>query len=118
MAVRRVPVWFGGSAPDAARTATTALTFANALRTFYGFVYRPAAAMERDTALRAYFITRVRFHHHVVPLFGPWLFAPLVRLAHWLSARLRPLQSGRLEVYLGLIGLLFVLILGLVAVGL
>jgi hypothetical protein len=45
--VRRAPVWFGGTAPDSARTATTALTFSNALRTFYSFVYRPTAELTR-----------------------------------------------------------------------
>jgi formate hydrogenlyase subunit 3/multisubunit Na+/H+ antiporter MnhD subunit len=118
MRLRRVPVWYGGSTPEAARTATTALTFANALRTVYGFVYRPGAATERETALRTYFITRIRFRHHVAPLFGPWLFAPPVRLVHKLSARLRLLQSGQLNAYLGFIGLLFVLILCLVTAGL
>ena len=39
--IRRVPVWYGGSHPDPQRTATTALTFSNALRTFYSFIYRP-----------------------------------------------------------------------------
>lgn len=50
--VRRAPVWYGGSAPDAARTATTALTFSNALRTFYSFIYRPTAETTRETTAR------------------------------------------------------------------
>ncbi|MDA8050066.1 MAG: proton-conducting transporter membrane subunit [Rhodospirillales bacterium] len=111
--VRRVPVWYGGSAPDVARTVTTALTFSNALRTFYSFVYRPTAETTRETAAREYFVTKLSFSHDVAPVFGPFLFAPAVRLVRAVSARLRVLQSGQLNFYLGLIGLLLVIILGL-----
>jgi hydrogenase-4 component B len=114
--VRRAPVWYGGSTPDAARTATTALTFSNALRTFYSFIYRPTAEATRETTAREYFVTRLTFTHEVAPVFGPWLFAPAVRLVRGVSARLRGLQSGHLNFYLGLIGLLLVIILALTLV--
>ena len=114
--VRRAPVWYGGSAPDIARTATTALTFSNALRTFYSFVYRPRVETKRETVGREYFVTRLSFSHEVAPVFGPWLFAPAVRLVRGASARLRGLQSGHLNFYLGLIGLLLVIILALTLV--
>ena len=114
--VRRAPVWYGGSAPDIARTATTALTFSNALRTFYSFVYRPRVETKRETVGREYFVTRLSFSHEVAPVFGPWLVAPAVRLVRSVSARLRGLQSGHLNFYLGLIGLLLVIILALTLV--
>lgn len=114
--VRRAPVWYGGSAPDIARTSTTALTFSNALRTFYSFVYRPRVETKRETVGREYFVTRLSFSHEVAPVFGPWLFAPAVRLVRGASARLRGLQSGHLNFYLGLIGLLLVIILALTLV--
>ena len=116
MPVRRAPVWYGGSAPDVARTATTALTFSNALRTFYSFVYRPRVETKRETVGREYFVTRLSFSHEVAPVFGPWLFAPAVRLVRRASAGLRGLQSGHLNFYLGLIGLLLVIILALTLV--
>jgi len=37
-AVRHAPVWYGGRDQDPAQAATTALTFSNALRTFYSFI--------------------------------------------------------------------------------
>jgi formate hydrogenlyase subunit 3/multisubunit Na+/H+ antiporter MnhD subunit len=113
---RRVPVWFGGTAPDSARTATTALTFSNALRTFYSFIYRPTAELTRQTSGRAYFVTKLAFTHDVAPLFGPYLFAPAVRAVRALAGRLRALQSGHLEFYLGLIGLMLVVILAMALV--
>jgi hydrogenase-4 component B len=113
---RTVPVWYGGRSQDAQRATTTALTFSNALRTFYSFVYRPTIETEREHAEQAngqpYFIRRLVFRHDVAPIFGPWLFVPLERLVMALAKALRVVQSGHLNVYLSLIGgLLFVVLL-------
>jgi len=112
-AVRRVPVWYGGVHQDAVRTATTALTFSNALRTFYSFIYRPTVETSRESVARDYFIRRLVFTAEVAPIFGPLLFGPSVRLVRAAADRVRVLQSGHLNLYLGLIGALLVLILGL-----
>ncbi len=111
--VRRTPVWYGGLSPDRARASTTALTFSNAMRTFYSFVYRPTATTERDADAGGYFITKLSFEHDVAPIFGPLLFQPAVIVVQALAQRLRALQSGQLNLYLSLIGLLLVLVLGL-----
>jgi hydrogenase-4 component B len=83
------------------------------LRTFYSFIYRPTVATERELAhgtnSRPYFVRRLVFSHDVAPIFGPYLFAPLERLA--LAGRPRLIQSGDLNFYLSLIGGLLVLIL-------
>jgi len=113
--VRTVPVWYGGRSQDAQRSATTALTFSNALRTFYSFVYRPTVETEREHVVegngRPYFIRRLMFRHDVAPIFGPYLFAPLERLVIALAAKLQIIQSGHLNVYLSLIGGLLLAIL-------
>lgn len=110
---RAAPTWYGGRDKGGERTATTALTFSNALRTFYSFIYRPALETKRETSVRDYFVTRLVFSHGVSPIFGPSLFAPTIRLVQAASDRLRLLQSGRLNFYLALIGGLLVLILAL-----
>ena len=110
--VRRSRVWYGGLSPDPARASTTALTFSNALRTFYSFVYRPTADIERD-ADTPYFVKSLVFEHDVAPIFGPLLFQPAERMVNTAAGKLRLLQSGRLNFYLSLIGLLLVLVLGL-----
>jgi hydrogenase-4 component B len=112
-AIRRTAVWYGGLSPDPALASTTALTFSNAMRTFYSFVYRPTADTERDAGAGGYFVKRLVFEHDVAPIFGPALFQPAVRIVNDLAGKLRLLQSGYLNFYLGLIGLLLVLILGL-----
>ena len=68
--VRRTPVWYGGLSPDRTRASTTTLTFSNAMRTFYSFVYRPTAATERDADAGGYFVTKLSFEHDVAPISG------------------------------------------------
>ena len=111
--VRRAPVWYGGMREDPAQAATTALSFSNAMRTFYSFVYRPVTRISSEHAGREYFVTRLVFDYDVAPVFGPWLFAPATRLVRGLADRLRLLQSGNLNFYLAIIGALLVVILGL-----
>jgi hydrogenase-4 component B len=114
-AVRHAPVWYGGRDQDPARAATTALTFSNALRTFYSFIYRPTVEMEHELAHESngqrYFVKRLMFTHDVAPIFGPYLFAPLEKLVIAIAAKLRIIQSGHLNFYLSLIGALLVVIL-------
>ncbi len=111
--VRRVPVWYGGLRQEPRRTATTALAFSNAMRTFYSFIYRPTADTAHEHHGLSYFIKRLVFTHEVAPLFGPWLFAPVTRIVWAIAGRLRALQSGNLNFYLGLIGIFLVIILAL-----
>jgi hydrogenase-4 component B len=110
-AVRRVAVWYGGFDHNPERASTTALTFSNALRTFYSFVYRPTAEIEREARGPSYFINQLRFTHDIAPIFGPHLFAPAVRTVYDLAEKLRALQSGHLNFYLALIGALLLIIL-------
>jgi hydrogenase-4 component B len=116
--LRRYPlrssrVWYGGMREDAQRAATTSLTFANAMRTFYSFIYRPTLDTAREHRAVAYFIRTLTLRHDVADVFGPLLFTP-IRHAVWRLARgMRALQSGDLNFYLALIGALLVLILAL-----
>lgn len=113
-AVRHVPVWYGGFDQDPARASTTALTFSNALRTFYSFIYRPTAETARESnGQQNYFIHRLVFSHDIAPIFGPYLFGPVTRGVFALSERFKALQSGQLNFYLALIGILLVVILAL-----
>ncbi|MHB1529758.1 MAG: proton-conducting transporter transmembrane domain-containing protein [Acidiferrobacteraceae bacterium] len=111
--VSRVPVWFGGIRENATRAATTALSFSNALRTFYSFIYRPVLQARREHEGQPYFVKRLIFNYRIAPLFGPYLFSPVTRGVWYLSGKLRALQSGNLNFYLVLIGALLVGILAL-----
>ncbi len=112
-AVRRAPVWYGGMRERPQHTATTSLTFSNAMRTFYSFIYRPTLDTAREHRAVAYFIEKLEFEHDIADVFGPALFAPLRRAVLRIAGGLRALQSGDLNFYLALIGALLIIILGL-----
>jgi hypothetical protein len=111
--IRRAPVWSGGRREDAQRIATTSLAFSNALRTFYGFIYGPTHNLEREYDHGPYFVKRLIFNQEVAPIFGPLIFAPLTRLVKSAANKVSVLQSGYLNFYNALIGMLLVLILAL-----
>jgi formate hydrogenlyase subunit 3/multisubunit Na+/H+ antiporter MnhD subunit len=112
-AIRRTRVWYGGLHENAQRAATTSLTFANAMRTFYSFIYRPTLDTAREHRAVAYFIRKLEIQHDVADVFGPLLFTPIRRGVWRLAGRLRALQSGDLNFYLALIGALLIIILAL-----
>lgn len=114
-ALRRAPVWYGGMGRESPRVATTALTFSNAMRVFYSFVYRPTLDVEHEHREREYFVHRLHFNHAVAPLFGPLLFRPLLRATIAIAEWLRALQSGHMNRYLALIGLLLLIALAIAA---
>jgi hydrogenase-4 component B len=109
--LRRVPLWSGGRREDTQRIATTSLAFSNALRTFYGFIYGPTHNLEREYDHGPYFVKRLIFNQEVAPICGPYLFAPVTRLVQAIAKRVSALQSGYLNFYNALIGILLVLIL-------
>ncbi len=112
-AVRRARVWYGGLREDPERSATTSLTFSNAMRTFYSFIYRPTLDTAREHRAVAYFIHKLQVEHDVADLFAPVLFDPVRRAVWRLAGWLRALQSGDMNFYLGLIGALLIVILAL-----
>lgn len=114
--VRRAPLWCGGEDYAAHAGATTALSFSNALRVFYNFVYRPHNAVARQFEGKPYFLKELQFDYSQAPLFGPLLFTPAVRTVQWLARKLRFLQNGLMNAYLAYIGVLLIVVFGLVLV--
>jgi formate hydrogenlyase subunit 3/multisubunit Na+/H+ antiporter MnhD subunit len=112
-AIRRTRVWYGGMREDPLRAATTSLTFSNAMRVFYSFIYRPTLDTSRAHQAVNYFVRKLEFDHAIADVFGPLLFTPVRRFVWRLAGRLRALQSGDLNFYLALIGGLLIVILAL-----
>lgn len=113
--VRREPAWYGGT-PMPLHGTTTALTFSNAMRTFYNFIYRPASAIEREHGDNAYFVSGIHHRGQVSPLFQAAVFRRSTQAVQWLARALTPLQSGHMNVYLALVGVLLVLIMAVALV--
>jgi hydrogenase-4 component B len=110
--VRRSAVWYGGM-KEGRDAVTTPLTFSNAMRTFYSFIYQPTMSTEREHEVREYFIKRLVFSHEVTDIFDRHLFVPATHVVEWCAEHLRALQSGNLNFYLALIGALLIAILAL-----
>lgn len=110
-AVRRAPIWCGGEDYAAHAGATTALAFSNALRVFYSFVYRPTNAVARQFEGKPYFLKELKFDYSQAPIFGPYLFQPVLRAVDWMAGKLRFLQNGLMNAYLAYIGILLILVL-------
>jgi formate hydrogenlyase subunit 3/multisubunit Na+/H+ antiporter MnhD subunit len=115
-APRRAPIWYGGRREIPNEIATTSLAFSNALRTFYGFIYRPTQDVTREYHHAPYFVKRLVFNQELAPIFGPYLFSPVVRIVRFFATHIRVLQSGSVNLYNAFIGILLVLILALALV--
>ncbi len=111
--IRRVPLWSGGL-PVTARSATTALAFSNAMRVFYGFIYRPSTTTRRDYGSRRYFVQALRFEYAQSAIFTPLLFRPAMALIARLARGFRRLQSGFLNDYLSVLGFLLIAVFAVV----
>ncbi|GAB2582988.1 hydrogenase 4 subunit B [Dyella jejuensis] len=110
--LRRVGVWFGGL-PKPAHGTTTPLAFSNAMRTFYAFIYRPTDDVEQEQNHSEYFVQEMRHSARVSPLFEAAVFRTPTRIVQSMAKALGPLQSGHMNIYLGMVGVLLVLILAL-----
>ncbi|WP_158215154.1 proton-conducting transporter transmembrane domain-containing protein [Candidimonas nitroreducens] len=108
---RQARVWYGGMIEDPQRAATTSLSFANALRNYYSFIYRPVQSAVRTHGANMYFLQSLDFHHDVTNMFETSLFDPARNFVWRLAGGLRRLQSGDLNFYLSFIGILLAAIL-------
>ena len=110
------PVWYGGREQDPPAASTTALTFSNALRTFYSFIYRPTVGDRARTGAGSNGQPLFRPAARLQPRCRADLRALSLRAAGKAGRRrsrerLRLIQSGQLNFYLSLIGALLVAIL-------
>ncbi len=110
---RKVPIWAQGLENVPESSATTALVFSNALRQFYSFIYRPRTVAKADGNEKGYFIKQVSFEYSEAPIFGPLLFAPIVRLIKLASEKASKMQMGSMNVYILYIGVMLLLILAI-----
>ena len=107
--IKRKKIWTGGLTHHHADT--TALTFSNALRYFYRFAYLPKNEIKKEYHGKPYFLKRVLFHQETTPVFTKYFFNPIIECINRLSDKIKLFQSGNLNFYNAVIGILFILIL-------
>lgn len=109
--VKRSAIWYGGLPADPKTVATTPLTFSNAMHYFYRLVYLPKHEVSFEYNGKPYFIKRVSFHHEATAIFNRYLFKPIVDGISRLADKIRLLQSGSLNFYNAMIGVVLIVIL-------
>jgi len=110
--IRKSVVWYGGRQPRSTKNSgTTALTFSNALRTLYSAIYKPKSDVQKTFIGRGYVAKKVVFKEKVNLFFDSYLFKPIMVVFYVVANRLQRIQSGSLNLYNAIIGLLLILAL-------
>lgn len=107
---RKVPVWAQGLERVPVQSATTSLSFSNALRQFYSFIYRPTNISQPLGNEKGYFVKELKFEYSEAPIFGPLLFTPIVKLVTLMSKWASKIQMGSMNAYISYIGLMLLAI--------
>ncbi len=109
-ATRRTPVWDSGIVSFEPRMQYTATTHANPVRVTFTPLYQPHIHLERTSDDPAGRSGPVHYRFRVTPIFEQYLYRPIVRLIEAIADRVRPIQSGDVNLYL-----LYVFIVVLIA---
>lgn len=96
----RVPVWDGGIVEFKSRMQYTATAFSNPTRVTFQRFYSPDVEVDRASEEPAGASGPVHYRVRVLPLFENYLYRPLARFVQGLARRLRPIQSGDVNLYL------------------
>jgi NADH:ubiquinone oxidoreductase subunit 5 (subunit L)/multisubunit Na+/H+ antiporter MnhA subunit len=97
---RTAPVWDGGIVAFKPRMQYSAMTFASPVRVTFDAVYRPSVSIRRASDDPAGRSGPVHYDSEVRPIFQQFLYRPMVRAVEWLADRVRPIQSGDVNLYL------------------
>ena len=120
--VKRAPIWYGGRKPiNALSAAGNSLTFSNALRKFYSFIYKPKEeAIQKGTGKynsedqNTYFTKKVTFREKIHHLFVVKLFEPTLNTMEAIYLKIQRVQSGNINEYNSVFIVLIILILATV----
>jgi len=96
------------------RMQYTATAFTKPLRIIYKRIYLPSRDLKVRYTLRPFFVQSIRYGGEITPFFERYVYEPATRLIHGVASRVKLLQSGSLQLYLGyiLITLILLLIFG------
>jgi hydrogenase-4 component B len=96
--------WGCGRMLQTARMEYTATAFANPFKRIFDFFYRPVHTVEIDAhpASRLH-VRSIRYRHQTRPVIDAALYRPFARGLSAAAARVRLIQSGNANVYLGYI---------------
>jgi len=99
--VRRGPTWDCGLAGLTPRMEYTATGFSKPIRMIFKALFRPRREVQREYDFSPYFATNLRFESHLEEIFQTRVYRPLAWLVLRTARRIRALQAGSLQAYLG-----------------
>ncbi len=96
------------------RMQYTATAFTKPLRIIYKRIYLPSRDIKVQYALKPFFVTSLRYGGDITPFFERYVYEPVTRFIDAVAGKVKLLQSGSLQLYLGyiLITLILLLIFG------
>jgi hydrogenase-4 component B len=99
--MRRYETWGCGRLLQTARMEYTAIAFASPVRRIFDFLYRPQTRLEVEAHPGSrFFVRRMAYGHSTRALAEDWLYAPVLGALRLGAARVRAIQSGRINLYL------------------
>jgi hydrogenase-4 component B len=96
------------------RMQYTATAFTKPLRIIYKRIYLPTRDLKIGYAVKPFFVKSIQYGGEITPFFERYLYEPATRFITTVAGRVKLLQSGNLQLYLGyiLITLIVLLIFG------
>jgi hydrogenase-4 component B len=107
--------WACGRIVQTARMQYTATAFSNPFKRIFDFLYRPRKRFEVDVHPESrFFVRSLSYESATRSIFDDWLYMPLMRTLHRVTATTRAIQSGSANLYLAYIlaALVAMLVLG------
>ncbi len=96
------------------RMQYTATAFTKPLRIIYKRIYLPSRDLKVSYLVKPFFVKSIQYGGEITPFFERYVYDPAARFIHAIADRVKLLQSGSLQLYLGyiLITLIVLLIFG------
>ncbi|MBI4689923.1 MAG: hypothetical protein HY754_06615 [Nitrospirae bacterium] len=106
--------WDCGMPSLTPRMQYTATAFTKPIRLIFKRIYLPKRDLSVSYILKPFFVKTIRYSADITPFFEKYLYMPAVEIVHRIANRVKLLQSGSLQLYLGyiLITLIVLLVFG------
>ena len=85
------------------RMQYTAAAFTKPLRIIYKRIYLPSRDLKVSYIMKPFFVRSIRYGGEITPFFERYVYEPMTRAVQAVAVRVKLLQSGSLQLYLGYI---------------
>lgn len=89
----------------------TATSFSKPIRIIFRAIFQPTREIDKEYVVKPYFTSRIRYKGKIKPIFEDSLYRPQYKYFLKLADKLRVLQSGSIQLYLGYIFVALIVLL-------